>query len=446
MNENNLYNTQAEQTILGAIFLDANVIDQIQDLSSEVFYVESHKIIFDTIINLHKEDIAIDIVTLSNKLRKNNLLEEVGGVSYMTSLATIVPTTQNIRYYVKIVEELAYRRLGVKASYKLIEDIRNGEDINTCLNKFEKSTQIKEEITKDNTLSNIMQKIFEMLDSGEKVEKLRTGIPIIDKYTNGIERGELVTIGAKSGVGKSALSLKIGIEAFLKGKKVLVISREMSSEQVAQRIILSYTGITKEKYESRDFNDEDWLKIVNTIQMFSSENFKIDDKISTIQGIKKELRNFKPDVLIVDYVQLLTPNNAKDTRERQVAELSRELKSITLDYNVVVYQLTQLADKGLGNYKPHGESYTRESRAIHQDSNIVIYIHQVSEEKELEIAYKNTVFRDRGSFEDMKTSLENYKKNGARFVELIVDKNRNGEVGSNYYWFKGSDLGYYPIV
>ncbi len=141
----------------------------------------------------------------------------------------------------------------------------------------------------------------------------------------------------------------------------------MTKEQVAERIILSHNGISKKKYEDRSFNSEDWQRIVKTMEAFSTDDIKIDDKISTIQGIKKELRSFKPDVLIVDYVQLLTPNSSKDSRERQVAELSRELKKITIDYGIIVLQLTQLAEKGTGNYRPHGESYTRESRAIYHD-------------------------------------------------------------------------------
>ena len=141
----------------------------------------------------------------------------------------------------------------------------------------------------------------------------------------------------------------------------------MTKEQVAERIILSHNGISKKKYEDRSFNSEDWQRIVKTMEAFSTDDIKIDDKISTIQGIKKELRSFKPDVLIVDYVQLLIPNSFKDSRERQVAELSRELKKITIDYGIIVLQLIQLAEKGTGNYRPHGEGYTRESRAIYHD-------------------------------------------------------------------------------
>ena len=182
------------------------------------------------------------------------------------------------------------------------------------------------------------------------------------------------------------------------------------------------------------------------MEAFSTDKIIIDDKISTIAEIKQAVRKHKPDVLIVDYIQLLTPSNSKDSRERQVAEMSRELKKMTSDFDMVVIQLTQLAEKGLGNYKPSGESYTRESRAIYHDSNIVIYVHHVTEEKEIEIAYRSTALKERQSLEQTKKMLENWEGIGTRLIEVIVDKNRSGSVGSNYYWFSGTDMGYYPIV
>ena len=224
------------------------------------------------------------------------------------------------------------------------------------------------------------------------------------------------------------------------------MSREMSKRQVAERILLAHSGITKEQYENRDFDDKAWVKIVETMEMFSTDDIIIDDKISTIQEIKQAVRHFKPDVLIVDYVQLLAPNNPKDSRERQVADISRELKKMTSDFEMIVIQLTQLAEKGIGNYKPSGESYTRESRAIYHDSNCVIYVHHVTEEKEIEIAHNRTVLKERQNKEETKEMLKRLEGIGTRLVEIIVDKNRSGSVGSDYYWFSGKEMSYYPIV
>ena len=422
-----LYSQEAEQSVLGCMILDSRSIDYINNLNSDDFYYEAHKDLFNSIMLLNKKNKPIDLVTIVEQLKSIGKLEDVGGISYITSLSTIVPNTSSIGHYIDIVKGFSDKRRMIIASYKLIENIRGGKDIDSSLEIFEKSTNIIDEVKEyNNTLDYIMSNIFDKLNDKPQ-EKIKTNIAIIDKHTNGIGKKELIAIGAGSGVGKSAIALKISIEAYKKGKKVMIISREMSKEQVAERIILSETGISKLDYENRSFTESDWVKLTNTMSNYYTKNIIIDDQISTIQGIKRAIRVNKPDLVIVDYVQLLTPSSIKDTRERQVAELSRELK-------------------GNGNFRPRGESYTRESRAIYHDSNIVIYLHRVTEEKELNEAYKRTIFKERGSFDDMKATIEAQGIKGNKFLEIIVDKNRNGTTGSNYYWFKGSDLNYYPII
>lgn len=440
-----LYSVLNEQCVLGSIILDPKIINDI-DLQAKDFFKEVHQIIFEAMLGISKKNNPIDLITLMEELKKNNMLEQVGGIGYITSLSTIVPSTSNIKYYSDTVKELAEKRKIIKNAYKLISDLESGESINYSLDKFERLIDTKESVTEGNTLKDIMQNIFDNLSSGEKIEKINTGLKIIDKHTNGFARGELISIGAKSGIGKSALALKMTKSFYKQNKKVLIISREMTKEQIAERIILSETRISKNKYENRDFNTDDWHKLISALENFTTENIIIDDKSGTIFDIQRQVKRYKPDILIVDYVQLLTPTNDKESRERQVADLSRQLKNMTIDLNMVVIQLTQIAEKGTGNYRPHGESYTRESRAIYHDSNIVIYLHEVTEEAEIEIARKKTVFEERGSIEDMKKTLEKFKETGTKFIEVIVDKNRNGTVGSNYMWFKGDELEYYPVI
>lgn len=440
-----LYSVLSEQSVLGSIILDPKVINDI-DLQAKDFFKEVHQIIFEAMKELYKNNKEIDIISVIEQLRKTGDLEKVGGIGYITSLSTIVPTTSNIKYYADTVKELAEKRKIIKNAYKLISDLESGESINYSLDKFERLIDTKESVTEGNSLKDIMQSIFNNLESGKKIEKVNTGLKIIDKHTNGFARGELISIGAKSGIGKSALALKMTKSFYEQNKKVLIISREMTKEQIAERIILSETRISKNKYENRNFSSDDWVKLVNVLENFTTENIIIDDKSGTIFDIQRQVKRYKPDILIVDYVQLLTPTNDKESRERQVADLSRQLKNMTIDLDMIVIQLTQIAEKGTGNYRPHGESYTRESRTIYHDSNIVIYLHEVTEETEIEIARKRTVFEERGSIEDMKETLEKYKETGTKFIEVIVDKNRNGTVGSNYMWFKGDELEYYPVI
>ena len=442
-----LTNGDYEMGVLGGLIKYKGMLqDNEGDLSEELFYYDNHKDIFRAIMYLYKQDKPLTKAGVSERLNQLDLLDEVGGKQYIDSLEDEIPNKYFLVPYIGELKELVYKRMVVKSAQQLIECIESGEDINTLLDKFERATEAPEASQGNNSLGDIMANIFDELESGTVIDKVKTGIPIIDKCTNGIAPSELVTIGAKSGVGKSALAVRIAINMFKAGKKVLIVSREMSKKQVAERILLSHSGVTKEQYENRDFNDEQWVRIVETMEAFSGDGIIIDDKISTIQEIKQAVRRTKPDVLIVDYVQLLTPSNPRDSRERQVAEISRELKKMTSDFDMVVIQLTQLAEKGIGNYRPSGESYTRESRAIYHDSNIVIYVHHVTEEKEIEIAHNSTALKERQNAQTTKEMLRRFEDNGTRLIEMIVDKNRSGSVGSGYYWFSGTEMAYYPIV
>ena len=442
-----LTNGDYEMGVLGGLIKYKGMLqDNEGDLSEELFYYDNHKDIFRAIMYLYKQEKPLTKAGVSERLNQLDMLDKVGGKQYIDSLEDEIPNKYFLVPYIGELKELAYKRMVVESAQKLIEGTESGEDINTLLDKFERATEVTEASQDNNSLGDIMADIFDELESGAAIDKVKTGIPIIDKCTNGIAPSELVAIGARSGVGKSALAVRIAINMFKAGKKVLIVSREMSKKQVAERIIISHSGITKEQYENRTFDDEQWVRIVETMEAFSGDGIMIDDKISTIQEIKQAIRRTKPDVLIVDYVQLLTPSNSRDNRERQVAEISRELKKMTSDFDMVVIQLTQLADKGPGNYRPHGETYTRESRAIYHDSNIVIYVHHVTEEKEIEIAHNSTALKERQNVQTTKEMLKRFEDNDTRLIEMIVDKNRSGSVGSRYYWFSGPEMAYYPII
>ena len=442
-----LANSDYEEVIIGSIMKNRKYLEEHEgEINEELFFYEEHKLIIGAILSLYKKDKGTDYLSVSDELDRQGVLDYIGGDNYLTRVRKAHQNKEYFSQYLEELKELAYKRIVVEASESLVESLESGDDINTCLDKFERATERLNTSEEDNTLASSLGEIFEELNTGKKINKVKTGISIIDKCTNGIAPSELITIGAKSGVGKSALSIRIAINMFNAGKKILIVSREMSKKQVTERILLSHSGVTKEAYENRDFTDNDWVRIVETMEAFTTNRIIIDDKISTIAEIKQAVRKHKPDVLIVDYVQLLTPSNPRDSRERQVADISRELKKMTSDFDMIVIQLTQLAEKGLGNYRPSGESYTRESRAIYHDSNIVIYVHHVTEEKEIEIAHRSTVLKERQSLEQTKKMLENWEGIGTRLVEIIVDKNRSGSVGSNYYLFSGADMGYYPIV
>ena len=213
-------NLEAEQSILGSILLDKDCIHGIDDyLKIDDFNREAHKIIYDCMIELNKKRKPIDLITLTEKLKSKGYLDAVGGISYITSLSTIVPTTSNIKYYADIVKDLSNKRNIIKASYELIENIRGQKDIDSSLAIFDKRTKETENIkSEDNTLASIMTTIFNQLQDNEPQDKIKTEISVIDKHTNGIGKKELVAIGAGSGVGKSAIALKIALEAYKQNK------------------------------------------------------------------------------------------------------------------------------------------------------------------------------------------------------------------------------------
>lgn len=450
---NKLINISYEKAILGALInFRTTIEDNAAILNENLFYQENHKYIFRTVMNLYKQNKPTDILTLIEELKNLDLLEEVGGIAYITSLGTYLPGESFFDPFIKELQELAFKRHIVTSSYKLIEDIQSGKETNSSLEDFKtvtsESTALEE--YSDCSLVNIMQDLYEELDNPTIEKKYKTNIAVIDKNTNGLGKGELISIGAASGVGKSALSLKIAMniyeEAIKKDEKVkiLIISREMASKEFAKRIVSSKTGIDKMKFDNKDFSSSDWEKMLNSISLYSSKDIRIDTRSKTILDIKRHVKQFNPDILIVDYVQLITPTDNKESRERQVANISRELKNLTLDYNMVVIQLSQLADKG-HNYRPHGETYMRESRAIYQDSNLVIYIHRPTESKELEQIYKHSNFKESMSLDDFLEMKANMEDKGYILTEIIVDKNRAGTTGKRAYWFEGRSLTYFAI-
>lgn len=460
-----LCNIQAEQSVLGSILLDNRVIEKAADiLEIKDFYKEAHRVIYKSMLKLHKNKSEIDLITLSDELRTKGYLDDIGGVAYLSSLTTIVPTTSNIKYYANIVKEQSISRILWLAGNTLTKDVENGVNKDYALSKFEASTKFLDADNEgaeniDTILSAVLNNI-EQIQLGKLETKIKTDIPIIDKHTGGFGKGQLITIGAYSGQGKSSLIMQILKNIIINAKKedkkppkILYITREMTKEEVAQRLILSLADIGNEKLVKNGLTDEDFKNIANAMEIFYNSNLHIDQSSSTIFDIQKQVRKIKPDLLIIDYVQLLQPTDSKLSRERQVAELSRSLKNMTTDLNIAIIQLTQLSEKST-YCRPHGESFTRESRAIYMDSNIVIYLWEVREARNLEEAIKRSerikeLATPQGATKPEVDTLEekiaNFNNSGCTFVEIIVDKHRTGTKGSQYYLFEGKTMNYFPI-
>lgn len=427
---NNLSNVTSELVVLSSLLRDDVARKQYSYLTHEHFFYIENQSVFEAIIALLKADKPISKATVLAQIEKDGNIADID-MEYLQKVESYRVPSSHVEACVRDLEEYRYARILLEGSRTLSKAIEAGESIDLSLNEFNKLLGQTIHSQEEDGLNDIFSRLFDEYSSEKKVDKFLTGIPVIDKVTNGFARGELVTIGAKSGVGKSTLSLRIALNMFKREDiKILMISREMSKEQIGERIIATHTDIDKQTFEQKSFTERDWQRIVQVMETYGSDKFIIDTRSKTIEDIKRRVIKEEPDILIVDYLQLLTPLDSKVSRERQIADMSRELKNLTLDNDMVVIQLSQLAEKGIGNYRPTGESHIRESRAPYHDSNIVIYIHQPTEDLELDQIRKNCsveAYR-RISKEEFKEKMEvNREECGLRLQEIIVDKNRNGE-------------------
>lgn len=429
----NLDATNIEKSILGSIIVDNSLGYKLDELNENIFGMDYNKHIFIVMKDLYKNKMTLDLETIKLKLNEKFINIEV---TYLSELASM-GLSYAIDTHISILKERYIKKSVIKNCTNLIEEIVKGKDINTSLYKFENKTQdiLKDKDYEDDNISCICEKILNFLENNDEVGT-KFGVELLDDTIGGLFKGELTTIAARSGVGKTALALQIMLNVVAQDKKVLFISREMSNEQIFMRNITKRTGISTKKMKYKDLSENDWKSIINTMGEFSTKNLiYINDKISTVSEIKKRIRIIKPDLVIVDYIQLLSTKDNYQNREREVASLSRELKNITLDFNIPVIQLSQLNDE-MKDLRPWGERPMRDSKAIFHDSNNVIYIHEPVG-SDLDEAIEN--------IKSDKRKVLLAKKLGTKLVDLIVAKCRDGEVKYKHYCYHGPRLHFQEI-
>lgn len=418
-----------EQSILGAFIVDESLGYKLEDLSRDLFTFDYNKEIFSIMLDLYKSNMSLDIQTICTKLSENNL--EVN-INYLSNLAAMSQSFA-IDTHIEILKDKHLRREIIKNCTSLFQSLGDGDEINSVIYNFENRMQKilnKEKVKYNDSISDICEGLLNFLESDEEIG-MRFGVKFLDDIIGGLFNGELTTIAARSGVGKTALALQIMLNCMEQKKKVLFVSREMTSQQVFMRNLTKRTGISTKNMKNKDLDEDSWKSIIKVMGDFSQRNLiYINDKISTISELRKRIRVLNPDLVIVDYVQLMSVESSLQNREREVATLSRELKNITLDFDIPVIQLSQLNDE-MKDFRPWGERPMRDSKAIFHDSNNVIYIHEpvLSEFDEA----CEDIKRD-------KKSVLNAKKKGIKLVDLIVAKCRDGEIGFRHYCYKGSRL------
>lgn len=420
------HSVESEQSILGSIILDKEAIITVAETIQPMdFYKEAHKIIYESMLKLNSNNEPIDLITLIEELRKEGHLDSIGGISYLTSLSTIVPTTSNVKYYANIVKEKSVMRQLIKASNEIINlGYDASTDVQEILDKAEKNIfDISQEKSGDDIqpINVVLQDTFEMIEKlctdKSEVTGITTGFADLNKKINGLQRTDLILLAARPAMGKTAFSLNLVQNAALKDDaSVAVFSLEMSKEQLVQRMLSAQSNVELSKIKTGNLGESDWPRIIDGMAVLSEANIFIDDtpgiKISEIRSKCRRLKIEKGlDLILIDYLQLMEGEGKNENRQQEIAKISRSLKILAKELDCPVVALSQLS-RSPELRKDHRPilSDLRESGSIEQDADIVMFL------------YRDEYYHD-----------DSEKKN---IGEVIIAKNRHGETGNvELVWF-----------
>ena len=413
-----------EEAVLGAVMLEKEaVITVLEILKPECFYKEANQKIFQAIVNLNAREYPVDLYTVTEELRATEQLESVGGPVYVTQLTSKVVSAANVDYHARIVAQKHIQRELIRASTMIqSRAFDDSEDVTELLDFSENEIfqiaegNIRREIAPINAV--IKEALKEIEEAGKSKDALvgtPSGFTKLDRLTSGWQKAELVIIAARSSMGKTAFALSMARNMAIEhGKSVAVFSCEMSSVQLVNRLIVAETDIPGDKIKNGRLNEEEWKQLDARIKKLVQAPIFIDDtpaiSITELRGkCRRLVAQHKLDIVIVDYLQLMSgPENA-GSREQEVSLISRSLKSIAKELNVPILALSQLnrSVEMRGGSKRPLLSDLRESGAIEQDADMVVFIHR--QEK-----FGIPAFEDGSSTKGI--------------AEIILAKNRNGPV------------------
>lgn len=384
-------NLEAERSVLGAMLIDDEAIGlTIENVDEFCFYDSAHQKIFATIISLYNNHKNVDLITLSDKLKSENTLEAVGGVSYLTQLIDSVPTAANVEHYARIVKEKNIQRMLIKNATHIINESYDskGSSIHELVDRAErlifeiadvgqrqKSLHIKE-IIKDSIATIDM-----LYQRKEHVTGIATGYEELDKMTSGLQKSDLVIIAGRPSMGKSSLAVCMGEYAAVEKKMgVAFFSLEMSKEQLVQRMLCSHARVDAHKVRSGFLSPSDWPKLTAAAGKLSAAPIFIDDTpaISALELRAKARRlkaNFDIQLIVLDYLQLMRSSTKSESRQQEISEISMSLKALARELSVPVIAISQLsrAVESRQDHRPQ-LSDLRESGAIEQDADLVMLL------------------------------------------------------------------------
>lgn len=422
---------EAEKSVIGSMFLSKYAQDRaLETLNAESFYLEKHGKIFDAIKTLHNNQIAIDLTTVTDELKTRKILDEIGGVEYLTEILDETPTAANVDYYIKIVNDKSILRklideanaiasLGYNSDLPLNETLEKAE---SKIFNVAKNRQASEFKTMNEVLSEVQNQLEKLSTNRGKISGLPTGLYDFDELTDGFHENELIIIAARPAMGKTALALNIATSIARQTKKtVAIFTLEMRAEQLVTRMISSLGQIDAKKLQNGSLQNQDWKRVNEAMSQLAELNIYIDDSPGvTIADIKAKCRRLASldgnlGLVLIDYLTLINSvNRYGGNRQQEVSEISRSLKTLALELKIPIVTLAQLSrTPELRENKRPVLSDLRESGSIEQDADLVAFI------------YRDDYYNEESKIDD------NISK-----TELIIRKNRNGKVGTAEVLFK----------
>ena len=415
------HSVEAERSVLGAILIENHAINRAQEiLKEEDFYREPHRRLFKIMSDLSEKATAIDPVTVKDELARNGELEAVGGPAYIASLLDGVPRSANVEYYARIVKEKAILRNLIEAGGRIITTAYEAaQEVEEILDTSERlifriaQDQLRAGFVPMRTLvDENWQKVEEMHRRRELVTGLPTGFPSLNEYTSGLQPADLIIVAGRPGLGKTSLALNIAQHLGMReGKKVGIFSLEMSKEQLFLRLLTGLARVDAHRLRTGRLTREEWERISAAIGELASAQLFIDDTAGTTAlEMRAKSRRLKLeqglDLIVVDYLQLMRSRGQFENRNQEISDISRSLKELAKELHVPVIAVSQLSrapEQRGGDRRPQ-LSDLRESGAIEQDADVVMFIYR-------EEVYKPT------------------EENRGR-AQVIIAKQRNGPIGT----------------
>ncbi|MGL4772147.1 MAG: replicative DNA helicase [Clostridium sp.] len=415
------HSIEAEQSVIGSMIIDKTCIAQVAEkLEENDFYRDGHKVIFKAIVEMYKKDMAVDLVTLLEYLKSNDSLERAGGITYITEVSSSVPTTANLESYAKIVEDKSTLRKLIKSATKIIEESYNNQgEVDDVVDQAQKKVfDISEKKSSSDfeVLADVLERGFveieRLCNNKGGITGVGSGFRDLDEKTSGFQKGDMVLIAARPSMGKTTFALNITENAALRqGKRVVVFSLEMPREQLAYKLLCSEANVDMLRLRTGNLDDKDWENIARATGPLSKAKIFIDDTAGvTVMEMRNKCRRLrmeqgKIDMIMIDYLQLMSGSSGSDNRQQEVSEISRSIKALAKEMECPVIALSQLsrAPEQRADHRPM-LSDLRESGSIEQDADVVMFLYR-----------------------DEYYNKETEEKNVG---ECIIAKQRNGPVGT----------------